>query len=49
MIVTTDDLRAALLCGGSPETLGEMKKRFDEYLDDKAKGKDPGKVRIVLE
>jgi hypothetical protein len=23
--------------------------RFDEYLDDQAKGKDPGKVRIVLE
>ena len=25
------------------------KKRFQEYLDDKANGKDPGKVRIVLE
>ena len=49
VVVKTDDLRAALLSGGSPATLGEMKKRFDEYLDDKAKGKDPGKVRIVLE
>jgi hypothetical protein len=35
--------------GGSPATLGEIKKRFEEYIDDKAKGKDPGKVRIVLE
>ncbi len=49
VVVTTDDLRKALLSGGSPATLGEMKKRFEEYLDDKAKGKDPGKVRIVLE
>jgi hypothetical protein len=49
VVVTTDDLRAALLSGGSPATLGEMKKRFEEYLDDKVKGKDPGKVRIVLE
>lgn len=49
VVVTTDDLRGALLAGGSPATLGEMKNRFEEYLDDKAKGKDPGKVRIVLE
>ena len=34
---------------GSPARLGEIKKRFEEYLDDKAKGKDPGKVRIMLE
>jgi hypothetical protein len=49
VVVTTDDLRGALLSGGSPATLDEMKKRFEDYLDDKAKGKDPGKVRIVLE
>jgi len=44
-----DDLRAALLAGGSPATPVEMKKRFDEYLDHLIKGKEPGKVRIVLE
>ena len=49
VVVTTDELRASLLSGGSPATLAEMKKRFEEYLDDKTKGKDPGKVRIVLE
>ncbi len=27
----------------------EMKKRFEEYLDELTKGKEPGKVRIVLE
>ncbi len=43
------DLRAALLSGGSPATPAEMKKRFEEYLDELTKGKEPGKVRIVLE
>jgi len=47
--VNTDDLRAALLSGGSPATLSEMKKRFEEYLDGLAKGKEPGKVRIILD
>ncbi len=47
--VNTADLRAALLFGGSPVTLAEMKKRFEKYLDKLTKGKEPGKVRIVLE
>ncbi|MGB2929754.1 MAG: DUF6079 family protein [Desulfobacterales bacterium] len=45
----TADLRAALLSGGSPVTPAEIKKRFEEYLDELTKGKEPGKVRIVLE
>jgi len=43
------DLRDALLSGGSPATPEEMRKRFEEYLDGLTKGKEPGKVRIVLE
>jgi len=43
------DLRDALLSGGSPATPAEMRKRFEEYLDELTKGKEPGKVRIVLE
>ena len=43
------DLRDALLAGGSPATTAEMRKRFEEYLDGLTKGKEPGKVRIVLE
>ena len=43
------DLRAALLSGGSPVTPSEMKQRFEDYLDQLTKGKEPGKVRIVLE
>jgi len=47
--IKIEDLRAALLKGGSPATAAEMKKRFEEYLDGLTKGKEPGKVRIVLE
>ena len=47
--VKIEDIRAALLSGGSPATAVEMKKRFEEYLDELTKGKEPGKVRIVLE
>lgn len=47
--VKVADMRAALLAGGSPVTPAEMKKRFEEYLDQLTKGKEPGKVRIVLE
>lgn len=43
------DLRDALLSGGSPATPAEMRKRFEEYLDGLTKGKEPDKVRIVLE
>ena len=47
--VKSDDIQTALLAGGSPVTPGEMKKRFEAFLDDLTKGKEPGKVRIVLE
>jgi len=49
IVVTTDELRAALLLGGSPATPEELKKRFEQYLLDLSKGKDPSKVRIVVE
>lgn len=42
------DLRDALLSGGSPVTPEEMKKRFEEYLNELTRGKEPGKVRIIL-
>jgi len=47
--VKTADPRAALFSGGSPATPAEMKKRFEEYLGELTRGKEPGKVRIVLE
>jgi hypothetical protein len=47
--VKIGDLRNALLAGGSPATPAEMKTRFDDYLDELTKGKEIGKVRIILE
>lgn len=47
--VKAADIREALLAGGSPATPAEMKKRFEEYLNKLTKGKETGKVRIVLE
>jgi len=44
-----EDVRAALLEGGSPATPEELRRRFEEYVNRLTKGKEPGKVRIVLE
>ena len=49
VVVTAEDLKAALLAGGSPASPTEMKARFEGYLDGLAKGDDPAKVRVVLE
>lgn len=47
--IKLEDLRAALLADGSPATPVEIRKRFEEYLEDLIKGMEPGKVRIMLE
>lgn len=47
--VKIEDLRSALLKGGAPATPDELKRRFEEYLAELVKDKDPNKVRIVLE
>jgi hypothetical protein len=49
IVVKMEDLRLVLLAGGAPVEAEEMKKRFDSYLGELAKGKDVRKVRIVLE
>ena len=49
IVVKAEDLKAALLAGGSPASPTEMKARFEGYLDGLAKGEDPAKVRVVLE
>ena len=49
VLVKIADLRDALLSGGSPATPAEMRKRFEEYLNQLTKGKEFGKVRVVLE
>ena len=47
--VKTKDLEKALQVHGGAATPGEMKRRFEEYIDQLTKGKDPAKVRIVME
>ena len=47
--VKVQNLQEALQVTDGPATPGEMKKRFDSYIDQLIRGKDPAKVRIVLE
>jgi len=43
------DKHVSIHKGGSRATLPDMKKRFEEYLDELIKGHEPRKARIVLE
>jgi hypothetical protein len=47
--VKINDLGTVLLKDVSPVTPAELKKRFEEYVDGLTRGKEPMKVRIVLE
>ena len=47
--VYVKDLQTALKVTDGPATPAEMKNRFDEYIDQLTRGKDPAKVRIVVE
>ena len=49
VVVKAEDLQSALLAGGSPANPAEMIDRFEKYVNDLVKGKEPSKVRIVLE
>jgi len=42
-------LQQALQVTDGPATPAEMKRQFEEYIDQLTKGTDPGKMRIVLE
>ena len=47
--VKAQELQQALQVTDGPATPAEMKKRFEEYIDRLTKGKDPAKVRMVVE
>jgi hypothetical protein len=47
--VTSDDIRKALLQGGSPATPDDLRKRFEAFLNERCKGKDASKLRFVVE
>ena len=47
--VTSDDIKQALLQGGSPATPDDLRKRFETFMNDRCKGKDASKLRFVVE
>ncbi|KFB72158.1 MAG: hypothetical protein AW09_002650 [Candidatus Accumulibacter phosphatis] len=47
--VSGDDIKKALLQGGSPATPDDLRKRFESFLNDRCKGKDASKLRFVVE
>lgn len=47
--VTSEDIKKALLQGGSPATPDDLRKRFEAFLNDRCKGKDASKLRFVVE
>jgi hypothetical protein len=49
IIVSADDIKQALLSGGSPAAPDELRKRFESFLADRCKGKDTSKFRFVVE
>lgn len=46
--ITVEKLRNALLDGGSPVTVDDMKRRFEQLLAENVKGRDTAKVRFVI-
>ncbi|MCM8625486.1 DUF6079 family protein [Accumulibacter sp.] len=47
--VTSEDIKKALLQGGSPATPDDIRKRFEAFLNERCKGKDASKLRFVVE
>jgi len=47
--VSSIDIKNALLQGGSPATPDDLRKRFDNFLNDRCKGKDASKLRFVVD
>jgi hypothetical protein len=47
--ISGDEIKAALLCGGSPAKPDELRERFESLLRDQSKGKDASKLRFVVE
>ncbi|MBF0213222.1 MAG: ATP-binding protein [Magnetococcales bacterium] len=47
--IEENQLLKSLFADGAPATLDELRERFDRFLNGLVKGKEPGKVRIVLE
>lgn len=49
VVLTSDQIRDALLKGGSPTGVEDLAARFKSLLDDATKGMEKSKVRVVIE
>lgn len=49
VVLTEEQLRAALTSGGIPCTVNELKERFDGFVTELTKGKVVSKVRFVVQ
>ena len=49
IVVSKEEVQDALFAQGSAATVDQIKQRLSQYLNDKCKGQDISKVRIVLE
>ncbi len=49
IVVTGDDIKKALLTGGSPATPEDLRRRFESFINERCKGKDASKLRFVVE
>ena len=49
IVVSSEDFKNALLQGGSPATPDELRKRFENFIADRCKGKDINKLRFIVE
>lgn len=47
--VSGEDIRQALLQGGSPATPEDLRNRFESFLNERCKGKETTKLRFVVE
>lgn len=47
--ITGDEIKKALLLGGSPAAPDDLRKRFENLLNERCKGKNASKLRFVVE
>ncbi|CAA9892391.1 ATPase [Candidatus Methylobacter favarea] len=47
--INGDEIKKALLSGGSPAAPDDLRKRFENLLNERCKGKDASKLRFVVE
>jgi len=47
--VSADDIKQALLSGGSPAAPEELRKRVESFLNERCKGEETSKLQFVVE